>query len=107
MANKWNIPDWLEEEVKRRDKRCVYCGVEFTPASVSKKTSASWEHIINDGGSTSRENIALCCCGCNSSKGRKKLSDWLESDYCKRKGIAAGSVASIIKRALAASTRSE
>ena len=71
MANKWNIPDWLEEEVKRRDKRCVYCRVEFTPASVSKKTSASWEHITNDGGSTSRENIALCCCGCNSSKGRK------------------------------------
>ena len=69
MANNWNIPDLLEEEVKRRDKQCVYCGVEFTPASVSKKTSASWEHIVNDGSSTSRKNIALCCYGCNSSKG--------------------------------------
>ena len=59
MANKWNIPDWLEEEVKRRDKRCVYCGVEFTPASVSKKTSASWEHIINEEGRPA-EKISLC-----------------------------------------------
>ena len=101
MANKWNIPDWLEEDVKRRYKRCVYCGVKFTPASVSKKTSATWEHIINDGGSTSRDNIALCCHGCNSSKGRKKLSDWLESDYCKRKGIFLGGVALIVKKSLA------
>ena len=101
MANNWNIPDWLEEEVKRRDKQCVYCGVEFTPASVSKKTSASWEHIVNDGSSTSRKNIALCCYGCNSSKGRKELLDWLETDYCKRKGITAGSVAPIVKRSLA------
>jgi hypothetical protein len=47
MANNWNIPDWLENEVRKRDKACVYCGIEFTPAKVSKKSAASWEHIIN------------------------------------------------------------
>mgnify|MGYP001151424370 CR=1 FL=1 len=35
MANNWNIPDWLETEIRERDKKCVYCGVEFTPTSVA------------------------------------------------------------------------
>ena len=73
VANNWKIPAWLEQEVRVRDKACVYCGVAFTPASVSRKTAASWEHIINDASIITRENIALCCCGCNSSKGQKRL----------------------------------
>lgn len=48
MANNWNIPSSLEKEIRERDKVCVYCGVEFTSTKVSKKTAASWEHIIND-----------------------------------------------------------
>jgi 5-methylcytosine-specific restriction endonuclease McrA len=100
MANKWNIPDWLENEVRQRDKTCVYCGVEFTPASISKKTTASWEHIINDAKIITRENIALCCCGCNSSKGQKKLSEWLKTKYCKDRGITEDSVSLIIKQAI-------
>ncbi len=39
MANNWNIPYWLEKEVRERDHVCVYCGVEFTPAKVSKKSA--------------------------------------------------------------------
>ncbi len=62
MANSWNIPIWLEDEVRKRDKKCVYCGVKFTSANISKKTTASWEHIINDENIITRENIALCCC---------------------------------------------
>ena len=101
MANNWNIPDWLENEVRKRDKACVYCGIEFTPAKVSKKSAASWEHIINDAKIITRENIVLCCCGCNASKGQKQLSLWLESKYCKDRGITADSVAPIIKQAIA------
>ncbi len=41
MANNWNIPAWLEKEVRERDTVCVYCGDEFTPAKVSKKSAAS------------------------------------------------------------------
>jgi len=100
MANNWNIPAWLEKEVRERDKKCVYCGVEFTPAKVSKKTCASWEHIINDAKIITRENIVLCCCGCNSSKGQKQLSVWLETKYCKERGITPDSVAPIIKVAI-------
>lgn len=100
MSNNWNIPDWLEKEVRERDKFCVYCGCEFTPSKVSKKSAASWEHIINDAKIITRENIALCCCGCNASKGQKKLSDWLGSKYCKERGITLKTVAPIVIQAI-------
>ncbi len=48
MANNWNISSSLEKEIRERDKVCVYCGVEFTSTKISKRTAASWEHIIND-----------------------------------------------------------
>jgi hypothetical protein len=101
MSNNWNIPSWLEMEVRTRDKACVYCGTPFTLSKVSKKSAASWEHIINDEKIISRENIALCCCGCNASKGQKQLSIWLQSKYCQERGITKGSVAPIIKQAIA------
>lgn len=101
MANNWNIPDCLEKEVRERDKKCVYCGCEFTSTKFSKKSAASWEHIINDAKIITRENIALCCCGCNASKGQKQISVWLQTKYCKERGISPESVAPIIKQAIA------
>ncbi len=100
MVNKWNIPDWLEQEVKQRDKVCVYCGVAFTDPKVCVRSSKSWEHIINDAKIVTRENIVLCCRGCNASKGQKLLKDWLDTSYCKERNINAETVASIIKQAL-------
>ncbi len=100
MANNWSIPDWLEKEVRERDKACVYCGVEFVAPDVSTKSAASWEHIVNDAKIITRENIALCCRGCNASKGQKKLSVWLQTKYCKVRGITADSVAPIIRQAI-------
>lgn len=100
MANNWNIPAWLEHEVRERDKACVYCGNEFLSPKVSAKASASWEHIINDAKIITRENIALCCRGCNASKGQKRVSDWLGTRYCQERGITAQSVAPIIKQAI-------
>lgn len=101
MANNWNIPVWLEAEVRQRDKFCVYCGVDFTQPSLSKAAGPSWEHIINDAKIITRENIALCCRGCNSSKEQKQLSVWFTSKYCKERGITPDSVAPIIKQAIA------
>jgi hypothetical protein len=101
MANNWNIPSWLEKEIRERDKVCVYCSTEFTPISVSRKSAASWEHIINDASIITRENIALCCCGCNASKGQKQLSTWLQTQYCFEHCINPESVAPIVKEAIA------
>ena len=103
--NRWGIPDWLELEVRQRDKNCVYCGVqllELPPLGGSRKAIATWEHIINDESIVSRENIARCCAACNASKGTKKLSVWIESNYCRQHGINAETVADIVKQALKA-----
>jgi hypothetical protein len=100
-VNKWNIPDWLEREVKDRDRHCVYCRVELGSSKETRKSMATWEHIVNDARIVNHENIARCCSACNSSKGTKRLSDWLDSDYCRRRGITKDTVAEVVKRALA------
>ena len=101
--NRWGIPKELEEEVKARDKTCVYCDfrlIEVSPRDGSRKRTATWEHIVNDARIVTRENIDRCCVVCNSSKGTKLLADWIESDYCKKKGINKSTVAAVVKKAL-------
>ena len=98
--NRWNIPDWLEREVKDRDSNCVYCRIEFGSSNATRESIATWEHIVNDANIINRESIARCCFSCNSSKGTKKLADWLQSDYCKKRGITKDTVAEVVRRAL-------
>jgi hypothetical protein len=101
----WGIPAWLEEEVKKRDKVCVYCGVQTIERQSprgSQRNAATWEHIINDATIGTRENIARCCAACNSSKRTKDLSDWLQSSYCKKQGINSNTVAEVVRKALVA-----
>jgi len=103
--NKWGIPYWLEKEVKERDKYCVYCGVQMIqkmPSRGSRKAVATWEHIINDASIVTRENIARCCFSCNASKGTKTLPVWLESNYCKKRGITKDTVAEVVRKSLRA-----
>ena len=90
-----NIPVWLEQEIILRDRACVYCGVVFDTG-----TRPSWEHIVNDELIITRENIVLCRRSCNSSKGVKLLTIWLESAYCKRRGINLQTVAEVVKKVL-------
>jgi len=108
--NNWDIPEWLEREVKERDKICVYCGIQMVEQMSprgTRKAVATWEHIINDATIVSRENIARCCAACNSSKGTKKLSDWIQSSYCKKRGIKKETVAEVVKEALKREMRAE
>jgi hypothetical protein len=98
--NRWGIPSWLEREVLQRDTACVYCGVEFGQVDTPRRARPSWEHIVNDARITTRENIALCCIGCNASKGQRDVGVWLTGSYCAAKGITAESVAPIVRRAL-------
>jgi hypothetical protein len=101
--NNWGIPDWLESEVKERDRTCVYCGaqmIERMPSHGPRKAVATWEHIINDARIVTRGNIARCCVACNSSKGTRKLSDCMQSSYCRKRGINKDTVAEVVKEAL-------
>lgn len=101
MPNRWNIPGWLEREVRDRDRTCIYCGTLFATA-IARRFRPSWEHIVNDASIITRENIALCCVGCNASKGTKTLAAWLQSQYCQARGISSRTVAPIARAALAA-----
>ncbi len=95
MANKWNIPDWLEQKLIKSQKTCAFCRVEMKDYSHTKGTpgdKATWEHLDNDEKNISQANIVRCCSACNSSKGAKPLSRWLESDYCKEKSISRTSI---------------
>ena len=98
--NRWKIPRSLEQEVIERDRQCVYCGVEFVPGSEIRRSLPSWEHIINDAGIVTAENIARCCIACNASKGTRILTAWLQSKYCKKRGITPESVAAVVRAAL-------
>lgn len=101
--NRWRIPDWLEREVRERDRECIYCRVTLLEApgpDGSRKAVATWEHIVNDAAIITRENIARCCASCNSSKGIKPLVVWIESAYCKRRVITRGTVAEIARLAM-------
>jgi hypothetical protein len=100
MANRWKIPPWLEKEILKRDTSCVYCGVAFSGSSASRRSRPSWEHIVNDARIITRENIALCCVGCNASKGAKDLEDWLSSQYCLEHGISENTVAAVVREAI-------
>ncbi len=96
--NSRNIPLELENIIRKRDTQCVYCWSLFN--NISKKTQATREHIINDERIITYDNIALCCGSCNASKWAKLLSNWIDSDYCKKKNISNDTVAEIVKQAL-------
>src|SRR5213596_1462515 len=102
--NIWNIPESLENEVRTRDKKCIYCGIKMfqkVHLGSPRKAVATWKHIINDASIITRENIALCCCACNASKGQKALVNWLQSAYCVKRGVSEDTVARIVRDALA------
>ncbi len=104
--NNWGIPKEIEENVKIRDRFCVYCHAEFqSHSNADRKFKATWEHIDNDRWDDQTImciNIALCCASCNASKGQKPIRKWFSSEYCKKKGITENTVAEPIKKFLRA-----
>lgn len=61
---------------------------EYPHTKGTPNDKATIEHIDNNETNISEFNIVLCCGSCNKSKREKKLSDWLESPYCKKRGIS-------------------
>lgn len=89
MTNSYGITEREKEHLKKTIKNCVYCNVKLKEYSHTKcGDKETIEHIDNDDlNPLHKFNIVLCCNSCNSSKKAKKLCDWLELDYCKRKNI--------------------
>jgi hypothetical protein len=85
VSNKYGISVKDEQEIRARDKVCVYC------RKLMKKSRRSFgatiEHFNNDGPFNEKRSAAICCRGCNSSRGAKELLAWFATDYCRRKNI--------------------
>jgi hypothetical protein len=95
-AARWKVPRDLALAVIARDLHCIYCNRDFAAEILGQRAAkASWEHINNDESIVTLENIALCCIGCNSSKGTKTLGEWLQSKYCQTRGIGRDTIAAV------------
>jgi hypothetical protein len=101
-ARRWNIPTELVKEVIRRDAVCVYCRQTFVGPDGPARSRASWEHIVNDLTLITSANIALCCVGCNASKGTLTLRNWLTKEYCSSRRICESTMADVAVSAVGA-----
>lgn len=108
MANSYGIPAYIEAEIRKRNKRCVYCHkpMIYPWLSSNRKDSATIDHLDHKPpfryrpGQT-KEDFAICCGSCNSSRGKKKLSVWLDEEFNKKDGkIRAKTIAPVIKKYL-------
>ena len=88
MSNTFGISEQDEREIRARDKLCVYCGVLMKqyPHTMGA-TGATIEHFNNEGPFEKKYNLAICCRGCNASKGAKRLDVWFNTSYCRDKNI--------------------
>jgi hypothetical protein len=111
MANKFGISPQDEELVRARDRTCVYCHKTMRSAEEVRsgvgvvRDQASIEHLnfcgpfyIKDG--LQPEDIVICCRSCNSSRGRRRLWDWFQSEYCIQRNINLETVAHPVRRYL-------
>lgn len=110
MPNRYGISEEDEEEIRARDKRCVYCHVllKHYPHAMSA-SGATIEHFNNDGPFDKKYNVGFCCRRCNSSKGTQKLSAWFGTAYCKnrKKEINARTVAKPVKEYIRLTKRTQ
>lgn len=95
MANKYGIPDKVENKIRKRDMPfCVYCRKRMTipKRGGSRSNWATIEHLDERGPGywdeswngirLSENNLAICCFGCNASRGQHNLYEWFRSSYC-------------------------
>jgi len=97
--------------IRKRDKVCVYCHKSFD-LEHNQNNRSDWdtvEHLNHRSdwdsvGSYHKENkpvseiIAICCAGCNSSRGAKPLSSWFKTEYCIQKNINYDTIAEVVKQ---------
>jgi 5-methylcytosine-specific restriction endonuclease McrA len=82
MSNTYGISELVEKEIRARDKKCEYCHGSMKRSSRAKgEAEATIEHFNNNGPFTKKENLDICCRGCNSSKGVKTLLAWSKTPY--------------------------
>lgn len=99
MSNKYNLPEKEIERIRKRDKKCVYCGKIMVNSrySENRKDWATIEHLNHLPPWDNPSTVAICCGSCNSSRGDKKLLNWFKGEYCIKSNINKRTVAKPVK----------
>jgi len=110
MSNRFGITRVDEEELRARDKTCVYCRKAMQAYAEThdwhdRAALATIEHLNFDGpfyvsDGLRKEDVVICCCPCNSSRGTRRLLDWFKSDYCVSPNINDDTVAEPVRNYL-------
>ena len=108
MSNKFGIPMDIEIEIRHRDKKCVYCHREmkkYLHKIGVPGDKATIEHFNENGpfhwkDGLLKEDIAICCGSCNSSRGSRRIIEWFKKIYCLKRNINAQTVAEPVKEYL-------
>ena len=107
MSNNYSIPEDVVQRIRRRDKRCVYCHKKMIyPCTGNNRSNwATIEHLDEEGPAywdegLKERGLAICCGGCNSSRGTKALREWFKSSYCIERKITQNSVNKPVKEYL-------
>lgn len=93
--NNYGIPNKELEKIRERDKLCVYCHKEMTNPSDGgpRNDWATIEHLNYLPPWDNPNTVAICCGCCNSSRGKKEISDWFKTSYCIERNINQATVA--------------
>ncbi len=100
MKNNYGLPKDELNKIFERDSVCVYCQKIMTDhtANNPRRDWYSIEHLNYLPPWNNSRTVVICCWSCNSSRGNKKIKDWLNSDYCKVRKIKLSTVASAVKK---------
>lgn len=105
MKNKFGIPKEKLKILQERSKFCAYCGKKliFPYDTKNRRDSATIEHLNFNGpfywkDGLNIEDVVFVCGSCNSSRGKKSLSEWFKSGYCMAKNINNNTVSGNIKK---------
>jgi hypothetical protein len=104
MSNKYGIPKEVEQRIRARDKKCVYCSTLMKKFNIKGPRSkmATIEHLREKGPfywklGLKEKDLTICCWSCNASRGVKPLLRWFKASYCISRSINAKSVAKPVK----------
>jgi hypothetical protein len=79
MKNNYGLPRDELQKIFERDKACVYCHKTMIGHRANSRRGDwySIEHLNYLPPWDNPKTVAICCWSCNSSRGNKKLMDWL------------------------------
>jgi hypothetical protein len=95
VRNRYALVEDAVALVRQRDRTCVYCHKTMM-APTAAKWRGDWatiEHLNHLPPWNNPTTISICCGSCNSSRGNRPLLEWLESSYCRTRGISRSTVA--------------